>query len=180
VYKLELVKFKNETINEKEKILIIFSICFLHFYANFSYECNFSFEDYYNQNLINLCTKYNVFIKDMKQFKIFCYSFYYQLIKEIKVINYEGFKKIYTYYNPSSLEEEKMILAEESSQGKIRSGNVLEIFKSYVQNISNRLNYDDFKTNIQKIVNRKIMTPLISTTERVVDMVLSVKFINIF
>jgi hypothetical protein len=178
--------------SEKEKILIIFTICYLHFYTNFTYENNFSFEDYFNQNLINLCTKYNVFVKDIKQFKIFCYSFYYQLIKEIKNTNYAQMKNLYIFYNSSALEEEKIILGENYNQkegDKLFQGlynnqekpcytpNILSLsyVKNYVQNFNTIDKYKNLKSNLQKIVNKKIMTPLVSTTERVVDMVLSVR-----
>jgi len=161
---------------EKEKILIIFTICYLHFYTNFSYENNFSFEDYFNQNLINLCTKYNVFVKDIKQFKIFCYSFYYQLIKEIKNTNYSEIKNLYFFYNLSSLQEEKIILGENFYQKEGENSNILSLscVRNYVKNFSTIDKYKNIKFNLQKIVNKKIMTPLVSTTERVVDMVLSV------
>jgi hypothetical protein len=180
---------------EKEKILMIFSICYLHFYSNFTYENTFTFEDYFNQNLINLCTKFNVFVKDIKQFKIFCYSFYYQLIKEIKNANYARIKNLYLFYNASALEDEKLILGENFNQGNFitqtqgemnqrarknseilnnSDPNILSYFKNYVHTFNTHDKYKNLKSNLQKIVNKKIMTPLISTTERVVDMVLSV------
>ena len=164
---------------EREKILIIFTICFLHFYNNFSYESNFTFEDYFNQNLIKQCTRYNVFLKDIKQFKIFTYSFYYQLIKEIKNLNYNYYKSMYHFYNPSALEQEKNILRQvEANKPNVGSNlsNMMVFFKNYITIFNQPSNYQNLKTNLQKIVNRKIMTPLVSTTERVVDMVLSVKY----
>ena len=163
--------------NEKEKILIIFSICFLHFYSNFRYENTFTFEEYFNQNLINLCTKYNVYVKDLKQFKIFCYSFYYQIIKEIKNIDYGKFKNMYTYYNSSAIEEEKIIIGEKnqiSDTSSSNTSNFLKAFQNYIANFNSFDKYQNLKSNLKKIVNKKIITPLVSTTERVVDMVLSV------
>lgn len=167
--------------NEREKILIIFSICFLHFYSNFGYESTFSFEEYFNQNLINLCTKYNVYVIDMKQFKIFCYSFYYTLIKEIKTIDYKKFKNLYSFYNYNALEEEKSLLGEESHQGieNTKSSNFFKNMKSYLTKSNTLDRYNNIKSNLKKIVNQRILTPLVSTTERVVDMVLSVKFFNL-
>jgi hypothetical protein len=167
---------------EKEQILIIFTICFLHFYSNFSYDSNFTFEDYFNQNLINLCTRYKVYIKDIKQFKIFCYSFYYQLIKELKNIDYARFKKLYIYYNPAVLEEEKLIPEFKKDENFNSANNICNLFKGYLNYFSKleKNNIDEFKTNIQHLVNKKIVTPLISTTERVVDMVLSVRIIKYF
>lgn len=146
--------------------MILFSICFLHFYINFSYENNFRFEDYYNQELVNLCTKYKVLIVDIKQFKIFCYSFYEQIIKEINKIDTYRLKNLYNYYNPDSLEEQKIFLGNNTSK------NVFDLCKFYIKQLdpNNNLNY----LKLQNLMNNKLFKPLISTTERVVDMVLSV------
>ena len=149
----------------------------MNFYQNFSYDSNFTFEEYYNQNLINLCTKYNIFIKDTKQFKIFCYSFYYQLIKELKNFDYKKFQLKYKYYNPDAIEEEKLILGNSNEQNPNKDRNsIISSFKNYVNKIGSlnklNINYESIK-KFQKMVYMK-MTPLISTTERVVDMVLSV------
>ena len=176
--------------SEGEKIRILFSISFLHFYTYFTYDNTFSFDDYFNQNLINLCTKYGIFIKDLKQFKIYCYSFYSQLTKEIKNFNYFNFKQMYRYYSISALEEEKILnlsKRKESSESKssfknskdqdIKENNklneIIDILKTYIRNITT-LDYDRLKfglTNINKVQN---ILPLVSTTERIVDMVLSV------
>jgi hypothetical protein len=150
----------------------------LHFYTNFSYEGNFSFEDYFNQNLINLCTKYKVYVKNIKQFKIFCYSFYYQVIKELKNLNYAEFKKLYVFYNPSLLEYDRLIFedcSKKSEKDTINSdgNNIYTFFKNYLENKMKLGNLHSER--FQEILNRKLVTPLISTTERVVDMVLSVR-----
>lgn len=168
--------------SDKEKIMIIFTICYLHFYMNFTFENTFTFEEYFNQNLINLCTKYNVYVKDIKQFKIFCYSYYYQLIKDIKNLNYTKFKQMYTYFSPLALEEEKIYLSINNiSKDKINStlsgSNFLLNLKSYIKNFISGEKYKKIKSNLKNIVNQKVLTPLISTTERVVDMVLSVNII---
>ena len=115
---------------EREKILIIFTICFLHYYNNFSYGSHLTFEDYFNHNLINVCSRYNVFVTDIKQFKIFCYSFYYHLIKEIKNVNYVTYKNMYNFYNPSALEAEKNIMKQadfEDLRGTIVEGTNMTI-----------------------------------------------------
>jgi len=174
-----LLKYKYDH-NEKDKVLIIFTICFLHFYSNFSYdEKKSSFEEYYNQDLINLCTKYNVSILDTKQFKIFCYTFYFQIIKEIKNLNYEYFHKMYVYYNPIALEEEKIIFRNNNNNYKFNNkctNNILSFFKYYINTFNHSdSKYEYLRNKIQKIVNTKLIKPLISTTERAVDMVLSVK-----
>lgn len=163
--RVELVIFKKENIPEKEKILIMFTICYLHFYSNFTYENNFSFENYYTQDLINLCTMYNVQISDLKQFKIFCYSFYFQLVKELKNFDYSQYKELYTYYNKNTIIDDE----EESIPVKTNS---LCYYKNFLKKISN---FEDLKNNFQHMVTKKLVTPLISTTERVVDMIMSVK-----
>lgn len=84
------------------------------------------------------------------------YSFYEQLIKEINKIDYNRIKLLYQYYNPSSLETQKNFM--EKNQQK----NFFDLCKFYFQNLK-----------IQKLTN-KLFKPLISTTERVVDLVLSV------
>ena len=162
--------------SDKEKIMIIFTTCYLHFYTNFTFENTFSFDEYFNQNLINLCTKYNVYIKDIKQFKIFCYSYYYQLIKEIKNLNYPKFKQMYEYFSPLALDIycNKLSNENEKISSRLSFLNNLKSLKSYITNV---ISGDKYKKIMRNIVNNKIFTPLISTTERVVDMVLSV---NIF
>lgn len=143
----------------------------MHFYTNFSYENNFKFEDYYTQDLVNLCTKYKVLIVDIKQFKIFCYSFYEQIIKEINKIDYKKLKLLYSFYNPESLNNENLLME------KNHSKNILEACKFFFKKfnpkeISGSFNY----YKLQNMVNNNFFKPLISTTERVVDMVLSVIF----
>lgn len=151
---------------------------------NFSYENNFKFEDYYNQDLINLCTKYKVLITDIKQFKIFCYSFYEQIIKEINIIDYNRLKSFYSFYNPYSLNSESLKI--ENNQ----TTSVVDICKSFFKNINPKLTNSCLNYyKIQNLMNNNFFKPLISTTERVVEMVLSVKsfifsfinkFINLF
>jgi len=165
---IEIVSFPSER-SEKDKILILFTICFLHFYSNFSYENTFKFEDYYSQELVNLCTKFKVLIKDIKQFKIFCYSFYEQIIKEINKSEYNKLKLLYSYYNPDSFNTQNFIM--ENKQTK----SILDMCKFYFKKLYPNINNNSFNyLNIQNIVNNKFFKPLISTTERVVDMVLSV------
>lgn len=176
----------------------------MHFYTHFTYDNTFSFDDYFNQNLINLCTKFGIFVKDLKQFKIYCYSFYYQLVKEIKNFNYVYYKQLYRYYSISALEEEKILQANgrlgtdtvkakindtdedvnmtesscsdksnvDSDKAKANTINsIIELLKNYVKNIKN-MDLDRLKFGLT--CKAQSMIPLISTTERIVDMVLSV------
>ena len=109
---------------------------------------------------------------DIKQFKIFSYSFYEQIIKEINKIDYHKLKLLYNFYNPNSLAEEKLVI------GNNKNKSILEILKSYFKKLNPNTSSCCFNYyKIQNLMNNKVFKPLISTTERVVDMVLSVKYI---
>ncbi len=142
--------------------MIIFKIFFLHFYTNFSYENNFKFEDFYCQELINNFTKFKILIKEVKQFKIFSYFFYEQLIKEINKNDYNKIKSLYQYYNPNSLENQERIMDQNNSK------NIFNACKYYLKNFDNN--------NFLKIQNytNKIFKPIIITIERYIDLVLQV------
>ena len=149
----------------------MFRIFYLHFYTNFSYENNFRFEDFYSQELINHFTKFKILINDVKQFKIFSYSFYEQIIKEINKIDYNRIKLLYQYYNPNSLEVQKMMME------KNKTKSIFEVCKFYLKNININTN-GKYSINFFKFQNitNKLFKPLISTTERVVDFFLFLKF----
>jgi hypothetical protein len=167
---LEIITFPNGG-DERQQLLTLFTICYLHFYKNFNYDDIFTYEDYFNQDLINLCTKYNTYIDDLRKFKIFCYSFCYQLLKEIKACNYGEIKLLYKYYNPNIIQT--------NQNDNINNNCPLQMFKNYVsKNIRELFNYDDVKFNLREMMNKKLMIPLVSTTERIVNMVMSVITFN--
>ena len=90
-------------------------------------------------------------------------------------MNYLEFKKLYIFYNPSLLENEKFILDENAKDSQKNLGNCVKIFfKNY---LNYKIKINDIHQKLNEIVNKNLVTPLISTTERVVDMVLSVNFI---
>jgi hypothetical protein len=169
-FNLEIVTFTKQ-VDERTKLLSIFTICFLHFYSNFSYEDNFTFDNYFNQGLINLCSKYSVYITDMKKFKLFCYSFYCQIQKELRSLDYSEIKRLYKYYNPNITDKEL-----EDGEGNIKNGDIkVQIVEGIKKYINNQIQYyDDMRYNLTDLVNKNIMTPLVSTTERIVNMVMSV------
>ncbi len=162
MYIIAFVKFF-ENKSEREKILIIFRIYFLHFYSNFSYENNFNFDnDFYSQELFNNFKKFQISILDLSKFKIFSYFFYEQLIKEINKIDYKNIKLLYKYYNPNSLKFQENLLENNNSK------NIYNVCKFYLKNF-NKNNF----LEIQKYTN-KIFKPLIITIERYIDLALSV------
>ena len=89
-----IVRIKNVQ-TEREKVLIVFSVCFLHYYTNFSYNQCPSFNLFFTQELLDLCLKFNIEIVKMNLFKVYCYSFFYQMINELKQFEYDAIKKLY-------------------------------------------------------------------------------------
>ena len=128
---------------------------------------DYSFDNYFNQNLVNMFSKYNVYIKNLPQFKFFCFAFYLEMLKEIRNNNYVDLKKLYEFYNNSIVEEQDFIFKDlKNSTDKEKTNNFIALFRYYT---------DSFKINkLKRIMTKKILTPLISGTERVVEMVLSV------
>ena len=101
----------------------------------------------------------------MKEFKLFCYSFYHNIIKEINNFKYEEVKLLYRYYNPIYLNNNLFF---ENDVNK----SFQNIFISYSQRINTNNNLSDH--DYSNILKNNLFKPLISTTERVVDMVMSV------
>jgi hypothetical protein len=102
---------------------------------------------------------------------------------------------MYKYYSVSALEEEKIIhlsKRRDSTETNINTMDlneieipkennklteIIDILKTYVKNIST-LDYDRLKFGLTKICKTQSILPLVSTTERIVDMVLSVKLFS--
>lgn len=79
---------------EYQKTLTLFSTCFLHYYTKFSYTKCPTFNDFFTSDLMDLCKKFGITIVHSNQFKVYCYSFYYQMIKELNQLEYETLVKI--------------------------------------------------------------------------------------
>ncbi len=96
-------------IQEKDKLLTLFSLCYLHYYSSFQYETNNSFEDYYNTNLAILINKYNIIIKEENTFKTFAYQFFVNMRFELekRKDEYSKIKLLTKHYNPHIINEEK-------------------------------------------------------------------------
>ena len=89
-------------IQEKDKLLTLFSLCYLHYYSSFQYETNNSFEQYYNTNLAILINKYNIIIKEENTFKTFVYQFFVNMHFELEKRKemYKKIKLLTKHYNP--------------------------------------------------------------------------------
>lgn len=82
--------------------------------------------------------------------------------KLLKEINYQEISKSYYIYNPELVNEEPL--------NKNKGGCIIaNFFSHYVKNIQK------FRSKVKETFKNRIIRPIISTTERVVDMVLSVR-----
>ena len=95
-----IIKFENESLSEKEKIINLYSSLLLIYYKKFGYDTNNKFEDYFDAQFLEISK--NVFKYDIinnELFKIFVFYYYTFIQKEIKSLGYERIKKLKTYYN---------------------------------------------------------------------------------
>ena len=140
---------------EKDKVIILFSLFYLHYYTYFGYDIHIIFEQFFNQDLIILASKFQIIIKDEMQFKNISFGFFTTFQSEIKNNSYEKIHYLKLFYNPS-----------------------------LIQNF-NGLNYDNYfnlektqKTNLQLTNNspqKHLLTKLLVAKERIVNMVLAIK-----
>ena len=114
---------------EREKVLVLFSVCFLHYYTNFSYNQCPNFNLYFTQDLLALCLKFKIKIENLNQFKVYCYSFYYQMINELKQFEYDAIKKLYNNNNSNNdIIKRKITL--QNSKGVVDKNIILPIISA--------------------------------------------------
>jgi len=135
---------------------------------------------------LNQLTKLNVVVIDTGQFKIFCFAFFQQISKDFIEFNYKNNQVLFDFYNPSYISEiyndiNSDLNSLEISNNENNTNNtndtnlkskLMNIFRGYTNIISNQIS-----TKIND-VKKQLLTPLISATERVVDMVLAVIYYN--
>jgi len=165
-----ILSFAN-TNNLNENILKLFTVCFLHYYGN--YKINLNFNNFYTQDFINHLASVSLKIENGSQFKIFCFAFFQEISRCFFEYKYIDNQLLFEVYNPSIVMNVAEIDREIknldlNNNDKNYSNNLMEIFKGY-QNI--------ITSKFSKMKNT-LITPLISATERVVDMVLAVNYTN--
>ena len=138
----------NKDLNEKEKIIILFSACLFIYYKKFRFNTNGSFDSYFDNDFILIAK--NIFkfeIKNNEIFKIFAFYYFSIMQKQIQALDYTKIKNIKKYYNYSALEkkEEK----EEENINMINGGT----------------------QNINEGFQEQVLTFLISTKEKMLELV---------
>ena len=160
--------FENNNLSEKEKVMVLYSACFLNYYKKFCFDINHTFEEYYNDNFTYLIkTVFKFDISNKQLFKVFCFCFFEKMKEEIGNLNYESIKPLKLAYNP-----------------KLYNNNL----KRVNNNINSNLNEDN-KNNINSINEMnveepggggQILTYLISAKEKIVDLVFEMRYRGIF
>ena len=138
----------NKDLNEKEKIIILFSACLFIYYKKFRFNTNGSFDSYFDNDFILIAK--NIFkfeIKNNEIFKIFAFYYFSIMQKQIQALDYTKIKNIKKYYNYSALEknEEK----EEENINIINGGT----------------------QNVNEGFQEQVLTFLISTKEKMLELV---------
>jgi len=138
----------NKDLNEKEKIIILFSACLFIYYKKFRFNTNGSFDSYFDNDFILIAK--NIFkfeIKNNEIFKIFAFYYFSIMQKQIQALDYTKIKNIKKYYNYSALEknEEK----EEENINMINGGT----------------------QNVNEGFQEQVLTFLISTKEKMLELV---------
>lgn len=136
--------------SNKEKIMCTFSMMFIFYYTRYSYDYHNSFEDYCCDDLLQVFYQKGISILSLDKFKVFAYTFYFQIVKELTKMNYKEIKN--KFYKFSDLE---------MSKGRT----MIETVTDYVSVFK--------KLNFQNALNNCI-TPLIATKEKIIDMVIDV------
>ena len=118
-----IIAFNNQEINEKllnekEKIIILFSACLFIYYKKFRFNTDYPFDSYFDKEFI-LISK-NIFkfeIKNNEIFKIFAFYYFSIVQKQIQALDYSKIKNLKNYYNYSAFGK-----AEEENKNIINGG----------------------------------------------------------
>ena len=97
-----ILVFEDKNLSEREKVMVIYSACFLNYYKKFLYDINHNFEEFYDDNFFSLIkTNFKFEITNLQLFKVFCFTFFEKMKEEIKNLNYEQkIKPLKHTYNP--------------------------------------------------------------------------------
>ena len=114
-------------LSEKEKVLILFSACFLHYYSKFGYNISNSFEEFYTNEFNEVLKDFHISILNYEYFKQFSLSFYDKLkyVIQKNEIQYSEISKYYKYYKTQKIE----IKNPNSSFIPIQNNNPIEVLK---------------------------------------------------
>lgn len=165
-----LVIFENKDLTEREKVMAVFSSCFLNYYKKFLYDIDHTFEEFFDENFMSLIkTVFKFDIKNLRLFQTFCFCFFDKMKEEIKNLNYEQkIKPLKHTYNP-----------------KLDNQNTLKVLNRLFGENNNSINLSELNSNINSIneeagIKQRAVTYLIAAKERMVDLVFEMRYRGIF
>ena len=163
--------FENNNLTEKEKVMVIYSACFLNYYKKFCFDINHTFEEYYDDNFMSLIkTIFKFEISNNQLFKVFCFCFFDKMKEEIGNLNYEKIKPLKLAYNPRLYNNNLNV---NNNINNSNNNNSKEEDKNNINSISEM---DTEESGFQE----NILTYLISAKEKIVDLVFEMRYRGIF
>lgn len=159
-----IISFNDKNLSERDKIMTIYSACFLNYYRKFLYDTSHEFEEFFDQSFLGLVKTFNVEIKNIDLFKALSFSFFSKMKEEIIKSDYERKIKPLKYvYNPklNNQDNAQIINALFTSENK----NNLKINE-------NNNNKEGYK------VKDKAINYVVSAKEKMVDIIYELKYRN--
>jgi len=162
-----IMSFEDKNLSEKDKILSLFSACFLNYYKKFLYETSHDFKEFYDQSFFNLVKTFKIKINNYDIFKVLCFCFFDKMKSEIINLNYDTkVKPLKHTYN-----------------SEIKNKNNIDIINSNnnINNISNNIikviNESNDKMKVEETcVKKKAINFVVSAKEKTVDIIYELKY----
>ena len=158
-----IISFKDKNLSERDKIMTLYSACYLNYYRKFLYDTSHEFEEFYDQSFLCLIKTFNVEIKNIDLFKALSFCFFSKMKEEIIQSDYE--KKIkplkYTYNPKLNNKENSQIMN--------------TLFSS-----NNNNNLMTIENNDGSKVKNKAINFVASAKEKIVDIIYEIKYRNLF
>ena len=165
--------FENNNLSEKEKVMVLYSACFLNYYKKFCFDINHTFEEYYDDSFIYLIkTVFKFDISNKQLFRIFCFCFFDKMKEEIGNLNYEKIKPLKLAYNPTLYNNNLKL----SNNNNLKANSNTNTENNNNNNINsiNQMNVEESGGG------GHILTYLISAKEKIVDLVFEMRYRGIF
>ena len=173
-----ILVFEDKNLSEREKVMVIYSSCYLNYYKKFLYDTNHTFEEFYDDNFFSLIkTNFKYDVTNLQLFKVFCFTFFEKMKGEIKNLNYEQkIKPLKHTYNTKINNQDytnimNILFGNNNGGNNISNNN---------QTDNNNINSINQINNEEYGIKEQAMTYLISAKERMVDLVFEMKYKGIF
>ena len=161
-----IISFNDKNLSERDKIMTIYSACFLNYYRKFLYDTSHEFEEFFDQSFLGLVKTFNVEIKNIDLFKALSFSFFNKMKEEIIKSDYEKKIKPMKYvYNPKL-------------KNKDNAQIINTLFNS--ENNNNLIINQNNNINEGYKVKDKAISYVISAKEKIVDIIYEIKYRNLF